>query len=67
MAVAEVCTAPPLQIDEDGRGSFWKVLAAQFPLEGLVCLELSGEGTQVDWAWDQVVTFARGVNAGKSR
>ncbi|MCK9589525.1 MAG: O-antigen ligase family protein [Terrimicrobiaceae bacterium] len=47
------------EIDEDGRSSFWRNLAGQNPRDGLVCRELGGVGTQVDWAWDQVMDCIR--------
>lgn len=47
------------EIDEDGRSSFWKSLAGQNPCYGLVCSELNGVGTQVEWAWEQVVDRIR--------
>jgi len=47
------------EIEEDGRSSFWRNLAGRNPRNGLVCRELGGVGTQVDWAWKQVVDCIR--------
>ena len=47
------------EIDEDGHSSFWGALAEQNPRDGLICQDLSGVGTQVDWAWNEVVTVIR--------
>ena len=43
------------EIDEDGRSAFWRRFAEKSPREGLRCQTLSGVGTQVDWAWKQVI------------
>jgi len=37
------------------RLGFWRKLAEKSPRAGLVCNDLTGVGTQVDWAWQQVV------------
>jgi hypothetical protein len=48
------------EIDEDGRGAYWREKAESTqPNEQAVVL-LIGVGTRVDWAWDQVI---RAVNS----
>jgi len=47
------------EIDEDGRSSFWRGIAEKHPRDGLVCRELGGVGTRVDWAWKQVMDHIR--------
>jgi len=47
------------EIDEDGRSAFWRRLTEKYPREGLLCQNLDGVGTQVDWAWKQVIHCIR--------
>ena len=47
------------EIDEDGRSSFWRGLAEKYPRDELLCQDLGGVGTQVDWAWKQVADCIR--------
>ena len=47
------------EIDEDGRSGFWKDLAEKSPRAGLRCQNLTGAGTQIDWAWKQVIDAIR--------
>ncbi len=44
------------EIDEDGRGRFW----AGRRNDGVRLVELTGVGTRVEWAWDQIVAEVAG-------
>lgn len=45
-------------IDEDGRVAFWQNIAEKAGLKAEV-QSLPGVGTEVDWAWDQVIASAK--------
>jgi len=47
------------EIDKDGQCAVWEKLAAGKPDAEVV--RLKGVGTQVDWAWEQVVELVRGM------
>jgi len=49
------------EIDEDGRCAVWREAAAKASREELSIHELSGVGTQVPWAWQEVIELASGV------
>ena len=43
------------EIDEDGRANWWNERASSMTAGDIQVHTLSGVGTQVDWAWDQII------------